>query len=83
MLRMNKAYQLLLDVYPLLDTYPGHEAGNLVARIRKVLTELALGDASEKHVPELLLLLDLSKDLGYLEPVVHAFLEKKAEELII
>jgi len=78
---MSNAYRLLLDVYPLLEAFPAHEAGNLVARIRAILTDLALGKEAADRIPELLLLLGLSKDLGYVEEDVHAFLRKKLGEL--
>ncbi len=73
------AYQLLLDMYPLLDTFPEQESRNLVERIRKIVTDMVLEPEDNGKAQELQLLLSLSYDLGYLAEDVYAFLTQQLD----
>jgi hypothetical protein len=75
------SYNILLDIYPLLETFPPEESRSICERIRKIVTELAVKGTDAELVQELQTLLLMSKDLGFLEPDIHVFLERKVAEL--
>ncbi len=85
---MTTSYDLLLDLYPLLETFPELESYNLAERIRQLITDLVLVNGMrglekerKRKISELRLLLSLAKDLGYLDLDVYDFLDKKFAEL--
>ena len=64
-------YETILDLYPILSTFP-HEASILAMRLeQEVLSYLDNKDN------RLLFYLSLAKDLGYIDERVFLFLEKK------
>lgn len=69
---MNR-YDLVLDLYPLLTSFPS-EAGLLVIRIEETMFEFL---KNPKKQIELNLLLKIAYDLGYLEKRLYYFLKKK------
>ena len=77
------SYNILLDIYPLLETFPPEESRNLCERIRKIITELAVKGTTPELIQELQTLLMMSKDLGFLEEDIYVFLERKVAELEI
>ena len=66
-----RRYELLLDLYPILSTFP-LEAQLLLFRLEREGLRYLRGKDNE-----LLLFLRLSKDLGYLDQRLFVFLEKK------
>lgn len=66
-------YNIVLDLYPLLTTFPS-EAGLLVLRIEEVMFDYL---KNPKKILELELLLKIAYDLGYLDKRVYYFLKKK------
>ncbi len=90
-------YNLVLDVYPLLGSFPDGEERNLVDRLRRVVTDLPillLGAGSQskrssslrralRSAKELELLLMLAHDLGYVERDIYDFAMKKLREFMV
>lgn len=71
---MDACYEFLLDLYPILMSFPA-EAALLVMRIEQIGYECLEG---QDKFSNLLTLLSMAKDLGYIDERLYFFLERRA-----
>ena len=71
-------YNVIIDLFPLLDSLPRHEGRVLAEHIRTAALDALLDERHlDIHARALRLLLRLAFDLGYIEEDVHRFLQRK------